>query len=109
MSACRQCVSFIAVLSTALSGDVRADAGLLCNAPVLVWIVRERRLSVGHANEPGHLIFCLRDVVQLYLHLSHSLPPGNTLSISIGVVINGIGCEVSTGSSWLKSSRRNLR
>ena len=51
MSACRQCVSFIAVLSTALSEDVHADAGLLCNAAVLVSVVRERRRSVGLANE----------------------------------------------------------
>ena len=44
------------------------------------------------ANEPGHL-FCLRDVVQLYLHLFHSLPPGNTTSICIGMVLKEIGCE----------------
>jgi hypothetical protein len=57
-------------------------------------VVRERRRSVGLANETGHrLCFCRRDVVQLYLYLSNSLPPGNTMSICIGMVIKETGCE----------------
>jgi hypothetical protein len=51
-----QCV-FFPVLSTTLALDVLVVASLLCKAAVLVSVVRERRCSVGLANEYGHL-FC---------------------------------------------------